>query len=601
MKNKDILDSWKSISNYLEKDIRTCRRWEQELGLPIHRIDANSTHSKVFAYKSEIDKWLREKANNKNHVSFVSVNKYKIIVISTLLTISLLTAAVLIFKSYRSESEASIPRIAVSPFKSSNTEEYDEYIPEGITNELIDLFNSTQKIAAFPVKSMGQNQKSLLNTKQRQKNLPADYILKGNVEKDSQTIKFNIQLIQFGKDKAIYNGTFSAKPDEIFPMQIRIYQKIIEKLGLIDNKNTLSRETKVLNHDAFDNYLKGNFILNKIKEKNNDPWKLYYKGKYFLGSYTRESIELAINLFNEAIQLDENFAQAYIGLANCYINLVNQNWDFNFKWIEKAEDLLKKAQSISPDSPEYYTTLIKISLIKKIGFNIDTAINLSELANEGIQKYQNDAQLNSIIGYFYFLNYGKYGNQTDFDKAFDYKEKGFWLSPSNIDNINYVELLILNGEFFKAFEVCKIIDQHNPSLFSKFRLGEINYYLGDLEQSIKILQQFNAAPLHYKVDSLFYLGMIASQKGMKQEALRIIDEIILISPKTLILNEDLKMASIYLGLGMEELGFKYLRVFFKKPVAKEMPFICRSYIYIDKNFDNFRADEEFKNIIFSKE
>ena len=64
MKNKDLLDSWKEISVYLERDIRTCMRWEKELGLPVHRLNESSSRAKVFAHKSEIDNWLQQKTGN---------------------------------------------------------------------------------------------------------------------------------------------------------------------------------------------------------------------------------------------------------------------------------------------------------------------------------------------------------------------------------------------------------------------------------------------------------------------------------------------------------------------------------------------------------
>jgi len=55
-----ILDSWKEIAQYLKRDVRTCQRWEKELGLPVHRFE-DSPRSRVFAYPEEIDRWLREK------------------------------------------------------------------------------------------------------------------------------------------------------------------------------------------------------------------------------------------------------------------------------------------------------------------------------------------------------------------------------------------------------------------------------------------------------------------------------------------------------------------------------------------------------------
>ena len=61
MKSNDRLDSWKDISKYVKREIRTCHRCEKELGLPIHRVNKKSLRSKVFAYKSEIDHWFKKK------------------------------------------------------------------------------------------------------------------------------------------------------------------------------------------------------------------------------------------------------------------------------------------------------------------------------------------------------------------------------------------------------------------------------------------------------------------------------------------------------------------------------------------------------------
>jgi tetratricopeptide (TPR) repeat protein len=54
--NREILDSWKEISVYLNRSVKTCQRWEKEYNLPIHRLDG-SPKSSVFAYKDEVDRW----------------------------------------------------------------------------------------------------------------------------------------------------------------------------------------------------------------------------------------------------------------------------------------------------------------------------------------------------------------------------------------------------------------------------------------------------------------------------------------------------------------------------------------------------------------
>ena len=60
MDKGNYLDSWKEISAYLGRNVRTCRNWEQDLGLPIHRLEG-SPKSHVFAYTGEIDAWREKK------------------------------------------------------------------------------------------------------------------------------------------------------------------------------------------------------------------------------------------------------------------------------------------------------------------------------------------------------------------------------------------------------------------------------------------------------------------------------------------------------------------------------------------------------------
>jgi|WetSurSiteA1Bulk_404760.scaffolds.fasta_scaffold04875_3 eukaryotic-like serine/threonine-protein kinase len=57
-----ILDSWKEIAEHLRRNVRTCQRWEREMGLPVHRLDGSSK-ARVFAYSGELDRWLAEKSH----------------------------------------------------------------------------------------------------------------------------------------------------------------------------------------------------------------------------------------------------------------------------------------------------------------------------------------------------------------------------------------------------------------------------------------------------------------------------------------------------------------------------------------------------------
>lgn len=63
MESPGVLDSWKTIALYLKRSIRTCQRLEREAGLPVHRLD-ESSKARVYAYPSEIDRWLEKPAHH---------------------------------------------------------------------------------------------------------------------------------------------------------------------------------------------------------------------------------------------------------------------------------------------------------------------------------------------------------------------------------------------------------------------------------------------------------------------------------------------------------------------------------------------------------
>jgi hypothetical protein len=347
--------------------------------------------------------------------------------------------------------------------------------------------------------------------------------------------------------------------------------------------------------------LREKYVQATLLEGNNDPWKLYWQGKFLWAKSSSESNNLATSFFRKAIEIDSGFALAYIGLAYCYSNYVNFAWDSDLKWLNQAEDLIKKAQTLSPDLPEYYAALIEIYLLKDAIFNEDTKKIVFELVQDGIKKYPYHSQLNSVAGAYYFLRFGEEGNEADFERALEYKEKSFWADITRLENFIFAEFLMLKKEFSKAAGICEIIKELDSSSLAKFRLGEIYYYQGDLDKSQAIFKEFDNAPMQLKIDSMFYLAMIASERGEKDRALQIVDKINLLYPNEIIMDGYLKFASIYMGLEMRELGYKYLKSFFSNQMAKKMRFIDLKYIDLDKNFDSFRNEGEFQKIIKYRE
>jgi len=583
---KEILNSWKEISQYLQHDERTCRRWEKSLELPIHRYDNDSSRSRVFALKSELDEWIEQKKNNHNHSiktqeSFFRSKRATLFFFSIAVTTAVFLGLLTGFPGKLWQGSPEGISIGIYPFNSSNSSGHDDYLAQGITNGIIDylaLFENLKitKLAALPN----------AHEKEYYKNYgKADYFLNGDIKKNGDDIVLHFSLIKAKNNKVVIDHEFHKKYDDIQLIKEAVAKRIHSKLEIpFDEQTAASFAASPINQEPYDMYLKGNYILNSIKNNESDPWKLYHKGKYYYGLTTRESNEVAIELFCAAIDLDGDFDQAYVGLAQCYINYLNFGWDYDISWLKKASDLLKKAESDTFPCPEYYSSLAKILLIKYIYFNEDTQLKAFDIVKKGLENYPNRSDLNSIASYCYYLRYGKEGNELDFKKALEYGETSFLIKPFSLSNLFFANLLLLDGQFSRALDICQLVKKVDNTSLTDFRIGEIYYYMGNLERSASIFNQMES-PLHLKVGALYYLGMIASQNKNSEKAKNIISKIDNL-PKPLTWH-NFRVSSMYFGMDDEEEGIKFLDDFFSEPNTQKLKYNYKRYISLDRNFDKY--------------
>jgi len=101
--DKNLLTSWKEISAYLGRDVRTCLRWEKSFGLPIHRLDPDSEKSRVFAYRNELDKWLHQSKTGRPHAHGVYGQPSRRLLFLSVLFLIIGAAAVGLFLLFRDE------------------------------------------------------------------------------------------------------------------------------------------------------------------------------------------------------------------------------------------------------------------------------------------------------------------------------------------------------------------------------------------------------------------------------------------------------------------------------------------------------------------
>ena len=603
MSDQDVLGSWKEIADYLGKEIRTCWRWEKEFGLPVHRIDSTSSRSRVFAYKAEIDAWLRRRADHDGNGAkpFFARTRVRVGIAAAVLGIAVLLLLVVFPVARRSSpggAGLSPLTIAVLPFADRLGPKEEAYYSEGIVDEVVKTLRAYDRIAVIPFPYAVADSPLYEKPVAVGRELGLGYLLRGTLSRKDSVVSLEVEFIKSGKGRALWTADYEEPLRNLGPFLDDLQTRICRTLDIPRARPATAAGSGPpgASSDLLENYIKGNFVLARLEAPVNNPWLLYYQGKFFSGQFTAADNELAIGLFRRALEADPSYARAYIGLADCFINYVSFNWQEDIHWLDKAEQLLNKAQALEPDLPEYYGSLLVVLLSKEFTFGQDQEKAFQGLAKEGLAKYPNDQQLNSIIGTYYWRHFGLGGRRENLDRALEYKRRAFWLNPFAFNNITYAEMLLSTAEYDKAVEVCRQAEKLDGSLMIHFFQAEVLYFQGDLDRSWAILQEFEPLPrLH--TFALYYMAMIAARRGQAASARKTLAEIDLVAP------EDFKyfpsrrlLASAYLGLGDTERGFKLLAEHMARLRTANDRYIEYSFIDLDPNFSRYRKDPAFLGI-----
>ncbi|MCK5004209.1 MAG: hypothetical protein KAS21_03935 [Candidatus Aminicenantes bacterium] len=249
---KTFLDSWKEISNYLERSEKTCRKWEKELGLPIHRLE-DSPKARVFAYKEELDEWMKEKflviekeSSGESGISKVEIFFTKKWNIFSLIILSLLIVAFfnynILFKK-RDELknlQKNFHTLAVLPFENINGKEKVNYFTDGLTDSVL---TELARIRGLKVIS----RTSIMNYKNVRKplsvmaeELNADFIVQGTVSQSEEIVRISIHLINIKSKHNLWSGNYERKYENILSLQKEIVLDIIEHISIIVSPDHLN-------------------------------------------------------------------------------------------------------------------------------------------------------------------------------------------------------------------------------------------------------------------------------------------------------------------------------------------------------------------------
>jgi TolB-like protein/tetratricopeptide (TPR) repeat protein len=242
------------------------------------------------------------------------------------------TAAAISTDSKAGTTKGGTKSLAVLYFENLSGVKEDEYLRDGITEDIITELSKIRGLNTFSRPTVLAFRDKTVTPEQIGQQLKAAYVLTGSLRRSGNRLRINTQLVDTHTDFPLWSERYDREMKDVFEVQDEIARKIAEALRV-----TLSpQELEAL----------------AIKPTENlQAYDLYLRGKRYARRQTRQDLEFALQMFENAVTLDPSFALAYAACANaCAMFYCNYSRDQI--WVERARNASGHAVNLRWDLPE---------------------------------------------------------------------------------------------------------------------------------------------------------------------------------------------------------------------------------------------------------
>jgi serine/threonine protein kinase/tetratricopeptide (TPR) repeat protein len=235
-------------------------------------------------------------------------------------------------KSGVAKATANTKSVAVLYFENLSKVTEDEYLRDGITEDIITELSKIRGINTYSRPTVLAFRDKQVTPGQIGQQLKAAYVLTGTLRRAGTRLRITTQLVDTSTDFPLWSERYDREMKDVFEVQDEIARKIAEALRV-----TLSpQELEALSIKPTENL---------------QAYDLYLRGKRYARRQTRQDLEFALQMFENAVAIDPSFALAYAACANaCAMFYCNYSRDQ--VWVERARQASGKAVALRWDLPE---------------------------------------------------------------------------------------------------------------------------------------------------------------------------------------------------------------------------------------------------------
>lgn len=251
--------------------------------------------------------------------------------------------------------------IAVLPFVNMSGDAENEYFSDGISEEILNLLTKLPQLKVSSRTSSFVFKGKEVNIPTVARELGVTTVLEGSVRRAGDHVRITAQLIETESDSHLWSETYDREMRDVFAIQDDIARSIVDAL-----KVTLSpKERRALQNAA---------------TADARAYDFYLKGRKYFYAMTRRDFMHAIQMYEQAIELDPKYALAHAGMADAYSYLYRYD-NASVENAENAERSSRMAVELDPDSPEAQaacgTALLFNNKYQEAEKHFDTAIVLN--------------------------------------------------------------------------------------------------------------------------------------------------------------------------------------------------------------------------------
>jgi len=451
--------------------------------------------------------------------------------------------------------------LAVLPFENLSGDPSEELFSDGMTREMINWLGrlDARRLGVIAATSAMKYKNSPKTISEIGRELGVDYILEGSVQKDGGRVRITAQLIAVNNQAHLWAESYDRGQSDVLLTQADITRAVSQQIRL-----TLTAQA----HEQ----------LSRARRVNPDAYLDYLRGQLENPKFTFEAMAKEQAYYERALQKDPNFALAYFGLANCYLNYMQTRRLPPGEAAKRTKEFVTKALQLDETLGEAYGVLAFTN------WRYDWDVQAAE------RNFQRAIELSPSSAHVH-MSYTTYlawrGRRPE---AFAEREIGRQLDPLRLEAGAHPGLIYYQlRDYGPMLEAMRKYVPSNPRHWLGHHLLGVAYEGSG--QTLLAIPEYQKA-VEYSgndVDPTAALAYAYARTGKRAEAEKILRDLLEQSKTGYV--SPYMIATIYAGLGNKDRAFEFLAKAYDERSAD-----LSYFLKADLRMDTLRSDPRFQDL-----